>query len=305
MYDIDFIINDYLGSVNGRPPIRWSDARETWDADVLHVTDLNACPRAVGLRLRHEKQEPRPPQESRKFVLANFQHELLYRALDWAGVLIDKEIPVPLPDGWSGTADMVLSEFHDKDGPAVHVADSKNPVGGAKKCFADYPKVEYIRQVSVYAYFLSEIYKELAEQTEGQAFYLPLGGASRGLSVRFALMTGSEILYEMEAFEDEVRESVPGPLPLKLFWQKRRVYERKDGTKTISGTIAHGTDWRCRHCRFSCPNREVADNPEILCKSGKNGLSDLTSKGRHMVDDIQRFLLFDATGEEPDDENEE
>src|SRR5574343_13933 len=150
MFDIDYIIGDYLASVNGQPPIRWSEAREVWDEGVLHVSDLNACPRQVALRLRGFPAAPRPPQEARKFVLANFQHELLYRAFDWYGILIDKEIPVPMPDGWTGTADMVIDEFHDKssvDGGTVNVGDSKNPVAGAKKYLADYPRHEDILQV--------------------------------------------------------------------------------------------------------------------------------------------------------------
>lgn len=293
-FDIDLTINDYLESVGGRPPIRWSDARESWDNDILHVTDLNACPLAVAKRLRGEAQEPRAPQESRKFVLANFQHELLYRALDWLGVLVDKEVPVPLPDGWSGTADMVLSEFYDEEdcGVKENVADSKNPVAGAKDYLASYPKPDDIRQVSVYSAFLGEIYPGLEDQTEGQVFYLPLGGASRGKETRFVLLSKNAVLEAMRSLE-RVRSEVPEPLPLTIFWQNRRVYVRKDGSSSVSGSLYHGTDWRCRYCRYACPNRKVAEEPHLLCKTGSKGVSDLTDLGKRMTDDISDFLLHD------------
>lgn len=298
MFDIDYIIGDYLASVNGQPPIRWSEAREVWDEGVLHVSDLNACPRQVALRLRGFPAAPRPPQEARKFVLANFQHELLYRAFDWYGILIDKEIPVPMPDGWTGTADMVIDEFHDKssvDGGTVNVGDSKNPVAGAKKYLADYPKPEDILQVSVYSAFLPEIYRELEGQTEGQVFYLPLGGASRGLSTRFPLVPKVEVMEKMRDLE-AVRDDIPDPLPLKVFITNRREYTRKDGTTTVSGNLYHGTDWRCSYCRYECPNRKAADEPVFLGKTGTKGLSELTSAGHRLSAEIGEFLLRDAVG---------
>lgn len=289
-FDLDFLINDYLESVNGRPPIEWSDAREAWDRDILHVTDLNACPRAVAYRLRGEKEEPRGPQDSRKFVLANFQHELIYRALDFGGKLIDKEVPVPLPDGWTGTADCIVTGFYDSDVDSVNVGDSKNPVAGAKKYISEYPKREDIRQVSVYSRFLDEKYPELEYQDEGQVFYLPLGGASRWVPTRFELFDRDHLIAEMDALTLLVRESLPDPLPLGLYWNNRRLYTRKDGSTTVSGDIMHGTDWRCRYCRYECPNREAAENPERLCRTSSKGLENLTTLGRHMADEIEDFV---------------
>jgi hypothetical protein len=290
MFDLDWLIHDYLESVNGRPPITWSDARETWDRDILHVTDLNACPRAGAYRLRGEKEEPRGPQDSRKFVLANFQHELIYQALDFGGHLIDKEVPVPLPDGWTGTADMVLTGFYDSSAGGVNVGDSKNPVAGAKKYIAEYPKKEDIRQVSVYSRLLSEKYPELEMQDEGQAFYLPLGGASEWVPRRFDLLDLDEIEFLMDGLTLLVRESLPDPLPLGLYWDKRRLYTRRDGSTTVSGDIMHGTDWRCRYCRYDCPNREAAKNPERLCHTSRKGLENLSTLGRHMADEIEDFI---------------
>lgn len=294
-FDLDFLIDDYLTSVNGRPPVRWSDARETWERDLLHVTDLNACPRAVGLRLRGAVEEQRAPQESRKFVLANFQHELIYLALDWGGYLVDKEVPVPLPDGWVGTADMVLECFYDDYSTSVNVADSKNPVAGAKKYADRYPKVEDIRQVSVYSAFLPEVYPELEAQVEGQVFYLPLGGASEWVPARFPLVGKESIIRLMEGLE-LVRDAIPDPLALGIVWWKRQEYVRKDGSKTISGDLYYSTDWRCRYCRYACPNRSLAEGT-FLCHVGKDGLSKVSPDGRKMLDEIHDFLLKDAGGE--------
>lgn len=298
MFDIDWVINDYLEAVGGQPPIRWSEARETWDDDKLHVTDLTKCPRQVALRWRRAPQDKRPPQDARKFVLANFQHELLYRAFDWLGILIDKEVPVPMPDGWSGTADMIVNEFYDKldaDHGTVNVGDSKNPVAGAKKYLRKYPQPEDVLQVSTYSAFLPTIYRELEGQTEGQVFYLPLGGASKGLSTRFPLLTKDEVCAKMLDLE-RVREDIPDPLPLRVFMTNRREYKRKDGTTTVSGTLYYGTDWRCSYCLFACPNRQLAKEPEYLGKSGSGGFTDVQSMGRKLSDEVEEFLLHDAMG---------
>ena len=291
MFDIDHLIADYLASTDGQPPITWTESRATWNEDLLHISDLSSCPRQVALRLLRTPAEDRAPQEARKFVLANFQHELIYAALSWYGILVDKEVPVPVPDGWSGTADMVLTEFWDEEGTHVNVADSKNPVAGAKKHFGEYPRPEDILQVSAYGAFLPEMYRNL--EGEGQVFYLPLGGASRGLCTRFPLLPKDEVLAKMKELE-AVRDEIPDPLPLRVFITNRREYTRKDGTTTISGNLYHGTDWRCGHCLYHCPNREIADSPTFLGKTGSKGLTDLTYHGRQLVDEIQDFLLYDA-----------
>lgn len=302
-FNLDELIGDYLDYCNGQPPITWTEHRATWEPDTLHVSDLNACPRAVALRLRGEQEEERPPQEKRKFVLANFQHELIYKALDHANLLLDKEVPVPLPDGWSGTADFIAADFFDNtSGPShftVNVGDSKNPVAGAKKYIADYPKPEDIRQVSVYSRFLGDIYPELKEQDEGQVFYLPLGGASQWVPTRFVLLEPDDIHARMTALED-VRENVPDPLGLTLVWWRRTVYTAKDGSQSVSGDICHAPDWRCSYCRFQCPARAPKreqgspPGPKLARASGKKGLTDIQPLGRKMMDQIEEFLLNDA-----------
>ncbi len=293
MFDLDHLIADYLKAVDGQPPITWTESRATWDENMLHISDLSSCPRQVALRLRRTPADDRPPQDARKFVLANFQHELLYRAFSWYGILVEKEIPVPAPDGWSGTADMVITEFFDKEGVNPNVADSKNPVAGAKKYLGEYPKPEDILQVSAYSAFLPQVFPDLAGQTEGQVFYLPLGGASRGLATRFPLVPKDEVLAKMKELE-AVRDEIPDPLPLKVFITNRREYVRKNGATTISGNLYYGTDWRCGYCRYECPNREVAETPTYLGKTGSKGLTDLTYRGRQLLDEIQEFLLHDA-----------
>lgn len=297
-FDLDIIIADYLASVDGQPPVRWRERRRDWEQDVLHVTDLNACPRQVALRLKGANEEPRAPQESRKFALANFQHELIYLALDWAGILIDAEVPVPLPDGWKGTADMVLNDMFDsteEDPSRCIVADSKNPVAGAQKYASTYPKPEDVRQVSVYSLFLGEIYHALRDESEGQVFYLPLGGASRWVPTRFTLHPENDLRQRMahlEAVRDNL-PNLPDPLPLSISWWNRRAYTRKDGGVTVSGELYYSVDWRCRYCRYECPNRELSERGQRLCRVSSSSPTEFTSLGRRMTEEIAAFLLED------------
>jgi hypothetical protein len=303
MFDLDRLVGDYINKHNGWPVLTRSAGRGPWEAEQLHATDLMACPRAVAMRLRGDKAEPFPSQKVRQFWAANQQHELIYAALKDADLLVDCEVPVPMPNGWSGTADMILKSFHNqirgrggKTEDRFHVADSKNPHPNMVKYYDGYPKPDDIFQVSVYTRYLHGAPHTL--ENEGEVFYMPLGGAGEYKPTRFPLVPWTEIDARVRFF-NEVRDNlpaIPDPLEFEVRWPKRGepFGNRRMNRGMAGGDIVLGTSWRCSYCNYQCPNRDHQAQRVVKVSTAGGEYTMTWSKGMEKYTDAVERLLEES-----------
>ena len=288
-YDIDAIIASYLRDHGGWPDIRRAKPQK-WDEGLLHITDLTACPRAVAMRLRGDTTEGPTPGEERMFWGANMMHELVYHALEYHGLLERCEVPIKLPDGWSGTADMLLPVYL-TGGEGRHVADVKTSHPNILRYGSTLPKVEHVWQVSAYSHFLGI-------DDDAEILYFPLGGSGASITKRVRLIPGEQVeerMRELEAVR-EMLPDLPGVLGSVIEHRGVRRHERLDGTVTYTADIVQRhSDWRCSYCRFACPGRGRGGSSLLARISvGPDGIEvKPTQLGKMMMDEVQDFIAQD------------
>lgn len=276
MYDFDFLLANWIKA--GKPDPVVPEIKEYWNPAVLHASDLGKCPLQVKLRLGGEV-EVKTDCEIIMLNAGTERHFNLYSAIKYAGIDYLCEYPVEMPEGWTGTCDLILpvTDYY-------WLYDLKTVRSNAFKMnevFNDWPKDYEIRQVHTYLYYgapasgASIIHSDRDGSNPSQVHMVP----------QFNLEYESAIREEMAMLE-AVRDSDDKPpmLPRKIMWKDARLL--KSG-KT-SGDVYDNPDWRCSYCGMeSCPQHRAQGI--LLMKVRDKGVT-FTKAGDRYTDQLAQFL---------------
>jgi hypothetical protein len=266
-------------------PLHVPRIKGDWEPLLLHVTDLNKCPRQVALRLQGE-QQVNFPQEIITMDAGTERHWAIFSALMWGGFDPIYEVAVEgLPEGWSGSIDLLLKL------PVNEVIfDFKTQRAQAFKLEASrsqWPKPEWVEQLDTYRIFTpravasANVVMDRDGSNQTQTIWTPSLTPER-----------AQVIREKMIFLEDVRTralnangpTIPHMLPVTVRWEDVR-----DTRKGWSGDLIYGPSWKCSYCGMeSCPQHR-AHKRVLATRRATKGLV-LTAEGRRQVEAIEDFL---------------
>jgi hypothetical protein len=269
--NLDNIFLEYLEALGD--PIAWHD-------DKLHVSDLGMCHRMVMLRLLGGAEVvPVSDDERRRtlsmFYLGNHEHEMVYKALERKGMLIDKETKIiGLPDGWRGRLDAVI-----EDGNGPRILDVKTKKYLAKR--ATYPPYNNALQVATYHIYMKKHY---GLKQSPILYYI-----QRDLDHHFGIIAEVDVNEETENHvrsEMSLLDSYRNKLPdLPPTMEKVMKYDKKTGVVSLLGHHYCHPNW-CDYFMTACkPDMEE----EILATINDFSIV-LTDAGKKMEEEVFEFI---------------
>lgn len=224
-----------------------------WESDKLHLSELGACPRAIAYRLIGVPPKPRSRSSAANREVMFWSgyrfHYLTYSALNWAGLLVDHEIAVKLPEPWTGRADAIIR-------PNIHADriigyDMKTVLPNALKYGWDMPKEKDCLQLGGYAHggLFGPAVLEYADRA---------GSNTPKECEVDALAWARRVPARMRELE-AVREAVP-ELPETLPPAYNGHFREADNVGTLD-TVSLDPDWRCGYCDYHLTKKERRPNP--------------------------------------------
>jgi hypothetical protein len=219
---------------------------------LLRATDVGKCPRAVAYRLLKTPKKPRSAsaaanREVMMWAAYRF-HFLTYSALNWAGILVEHEYEVPLPDGWIGRSDALI-----RNGDDLWRFDEKTVLPNALQNYRyDHPKAKDCLQLATY---------DLPEPLgRGLIEYTDRAGSNRPEECEIDLEKwGTKVPPLMVALE-AMRDSLP-ELPPMLDPTYQAHYSKGQGGRMWLSTIDCVTPWDCSYCDYHLTRLESRTNP--------------------------------------------
>ncbi len=260
-------------------PVHFTPDNTKRDNTVLHVTDVGDCPRKVAYKLLGHK-EVRPPQDYIMLDAGTDRHNKMYNALAHAKYDFQCEVPAPMPDGWSGTCDLLIADTTDcdlKDFKTVRAAAFRREAS-----FPEWPKPAHRQQVHIYKYWLDK----RAPIGALSIVYMDRDGSNQ--SQEKAVLTEAPDVPALMAEYEAVRDALPYmPDPLKrlgLTWKDKRPL--KSGG--FSADLYDGVDWRCSYCYMrDCP---MSGARELMVAQRRAKGLTLTEYGRSRADEVYDWL---------------
>lgn len=227
---------------------------DEWDPETLHISELGACPRAIAYRLTGTPVKPRGKAAAANREIMFWSgyrlHYLTYSALNWAGLLVDHEIPAVLPDGWSGRADALIRPNQHAD--RIIGYDMKTVLPNALKYAWDMPKEKDCLQVGGYA-FASLFGPAVIE-------YADRAGSNTPKECEVDAGAWAKRVPAIMKRLEEVRDNVP-ELPPMLPQAYVGHFKEADNAGTLD-TVTLETEWRCGYCDYHLTKQERRFNPQ-------------------------------------------
>jgi hypothetical protein len=238
---------------------------DTWRNGKLHPSsDLQGCTRRTVLELAGAERSTTQSYLTLRQVIGTGLHRWLQTNLEKKhNAETEVDVTEGLPDGWTGSADIVLA----KSGGGHALYDFKVISGAAaffrsgqlKKVHASnksrgLPTDEQIWQVSAYAYALRKMGYEI---TDAQIVYLPIDKFGYGKQVEFEPWQDEIDLIEdaeLEARFSEIEEAVElyrttKQLPPHLAPEQQLIGKPTNTPKKYE--VHQRFDWRCsEYCAF-------------------------------------------------------
>jgi len=259
---MQILVAAYLGSRDGGAYELSSSpfCRNEWEPDVLHASEVGSCPRAVAYRLSHEEEKPRGQASAANravmFDAAYFFHYRRYSSLNWAGLLVGHEEPVPLPDGWTGRYDAIFKPDYREERTILY--DLKSVLPNALKYSYDMPKEKDGCQLCVYANAL-DMKEAMVEYADRAGSVTPL---ECPINPDDYLKQTMAAMAALEKARDELPylpEILP-PVYVGSYWKRRGANYRD--LKTVS----YQPDWRCSYCAYHLHLKDTGTHSESSCK---------------------------------------
>ena len=265
----------------------------TWADDLLHVSDLCSCPRAVGLRILGEAKRNIVGEELRKksyrYYLANWLHEECFTAWGEAGILVEKEVSIRgyLPPGWTGRFDAIIDYL---GGRRIIDVKTKEYIGKT----AQFPDIKHMAQIACYHMFIGEAWHLTANPI---LYYIQRNlqhHEAQECTVDITENTEYFVREEMKKLE-EARASLPDLAPILQRTIKHTGKKVKGNYMEISAVTNKSctTEW-CDYSGGSC-EADVGEDL-VAWRNGDDWV--LTDEGQATYE--APFLAF-LEGEQLDD----
>jgi hypothetical protein len=240
----------------------------------LRFSEMGSCPRKLALRWRGAPRRPESPlrtyERLRMFESANYQHDLLGKALDHFGVLLQAEVDMGslLPEGVSGRPDYLVDmekylRLGDPDGqyaPGNSIWELKTPDPRVADNPERTPRHEDILQVMI----ADVLGREAFELTYNPRLIVAVAGGKGPMYVfeipREVYEGEAKALVEFYLAERTKVLADPDYLPAKM----EPVAQMKGTTKVVEAAHWNCNVTWCPYCYWSC--RPIEPDEVVLAE---------------------------------------
>lgn len=275
--DWDQILADWI--LAGKPDEMFAPKNVVWEHDKLHASDVVKCPRQTALRLRGEK-EWRPPQDTIMLEAGTTRHWKLYSALRWKGIKFRYEVPIDMPEGWSGTADIILLEDEET---CMDIKTQRAEAFKREARHSIWPQEHWVVQTDVY-----QIFRPSVKATG--VIVSDRDGTNQSRTIAIPTITTERIEYVKERMDylewvrDHVDIELPPMLEYSMKWEK--LTKTKD---SWTGDLYYAPPWQCKVCGMQSCEMSKSSGVLLARKRVRTGL-EITPAGEERLDDIEGAL---------------
>jgi hypothetical protein len=231
-----------------------------WRPDKLHISELGGCPRATAYRLLGYEEKPRSASSRANravmFWAGYRAHFLTYSAMNWAGILVEHEKALDLPEPWTGRCDAIFTPNVEDEVPWLY--DLKTVLPNALKYAHELPKPKDALQLGGYWAFGPQPGGAVVEMMDRAGSNSPIL-CEVDMTVWMPRAVKRMALFE--AMLDNMPELPPTLEPVyKGHYSKVRGVSRYE-----LASISLDPDWRCSYCEWHLHSKEGTDR-DSLCR---------------------------------------
>lgn len=234
----------YLDAHNGHPDLAKYFRDHAWDPDNLHISQLGTCARKQMYDLIGGEKKYRSPDSLANrelmFWQGNIIHALTVGACDWSGILVDfEQALVGLPDGWSGTYDLV---WEDRINRELVLWDGKTVRPNNFNYWYLWPKHKDRLQMQGYLRYVSH------DVDVGYIEYIDRGGSNKPFPC--AILADNPAITGRMTVLDNYRYLLPNlPDPLEPTYSLTYRKVTNDITHRWAA-VYYGNSWECEWCDY-------------------------------------------------------